>query len=754
MGRDQKGRIAVPETIYRSCPTCEASCGLILEIDRDKREVLSIKGDPDDARSRGYVCAKSQAFHHLYKDPERLRRPVRRDGDDWVEVSWEEALEDVAARLRAVREAHGKDAIAMYYGNPNGHNFHTQIYTQLFIGMLDTERFFSAGSVDQQPKNLSSELLYGNAWLFPVPDLSRTDYFVCMGGNPMVSQGSLLGAPDVGRELKAIRGRGGRIVVIDPRRTETAQMADRHLFVRPGTDALLLMAWVNELFTRDAVQPGPLAQRIEGLSELQALARPFTPEAVAARTGVPAESLRQLIDDFAAAERPVLYGRIGLCTQSFGTLASWLVDVVNLLQGRLDEEGGAMFARPATGQNESRGEPQPLQHGRWHSRARGFPEYMSMLPASCMAEELECTGQDAVHALITVAGNPVLSVPNGKRIDAAMEGIDFKVALDIYINETTRHADYILPSTTQLEHSNYDFLFSAFAQRNFAHYSPQVFDKEDGALDQFEIFLELLARMNGMQATDLDAMMLDGLIDTVLQSPALESVDKARVLDASAQHEGGERLLDILLRVGPYGDQFDDESDGLNLERVKAQPHGVDLGPLQANVLPHFLNTEGGAIRLLHPLLESDIARLAASLDEAVPDLVLIGRRHIRDMNSWLHNLPNYARGANRCTLMMHPDDAGDRGIADGDTATISSAVGALEVPVELHDGLMPGVVSLPHGFGHRYAGTRQSVASEQLPGVSANDLVDDQFLDEPSGTSVVNGVAVAVCAVHSPAAQ
>ncbi len=731
------------QIIHRSCPTCEASCGLTMEVDRERGEVLSVKGDPDDVRSQGYVCAKSQAFHHIYRDPERLRRPVKRVGGDWEEVSWDEALDAVAARLAAVRDEYGKDAIAMYYGNPNGHNFHTQIYTQLFIGMLDTERFFSAGSVDQQPKNLSSELLYGNAWLFPVPDLSRTDFFVCMGGNPMVSQGSLLGAPDVGREFAALRERGGHMVVIDPRRTETAAVADQHLFIRPGTDALLLMAWVHELFARQAVNIGALADRVEGLAALEELARPFTPEAVAPRTGVPAAALRALVDGFAGAQRPVLYGRIGLCTQAFGTLASWLVDVVNLLQGRLDEEGGAMFARPATGQNESRGEPQPLQHGRWKSRARGFPEYMSMLPASCMAEEMECTGADAVRALITVAGNPVLSVPNGKRIDAAMDNVEFKVALDIYINETTRHADYILPSTTQLEHSNYDFLFAAFAQRNFARYSPQVFAPEPGAKHQHEIFVELLARMNGMSASDLDAMMLDGLVDSVL--PALEGVGKEQVLAASAHHEGGERLLDILLRVGPYGDRFAAGGEGLNLDKVKAQPHGVDLGPLQPGVLPQMLNTQDGCIRLLHPLLEADIARLAAALDEPAPVLVLIGRRHIRDMNSWLHNLKNYARGADRCTLYMHPDDAAGRGIADGDVAEISSAVGRLAVPVEYHDGMMPGVVSLPHGFGHRYPGTRQSTASGQLPGVSANDLVDDDALDLPSGTSVVNGVAVEV---------
>lgn len=732
------------ETVYRSCPTCEASCGLILQVDREQQQIISIKGDPDDARSKGYVCAKSQAFRYIHEDEQRLRHPVKRVGDEWHEISWETAIDEVGERLADIRERHGKDSIAMYYGNPNGHNFHTQIYTQLFIGMLDTERFFSAGSVDQQPKNLSSELLYGNAWLFPVPDLARTDFFVCMGGNPVVSQGSLLGAPDAASAIAGVSQRGGTVVVIDPRRTETAEIADRHEFIRPGTDALFLFAWVNELIAQGGVAPGILAERIEGLDELLQLAAPFTPEAVAPKTGISADALRSLVADFSAADKPVLYGRIGLCTQAFGTLASWLVDVINLLHGRLDEVGGAMFARPATGQNESTGTPQPLQHGRWTSRASGFPEYMNMLPASCMAEELECDGDDTIRGVITVAGNPVLSVPNGKRIDAALGDVECMVALDIYINETTRHADYILPSTTQLEHSNYDFLFSAFAQSNYARYSPQVFEPGAETRDQFEIFVELLARMNAMQAADLDAMLVDGLIDSIAQAPQLQGIDADTIREATRTHAGGERLLDVLLRAGPYGDHFG-QREGLSLETVKAAKHGVDLGPLQPHILPQLLNTEGGRIRLLHPLLTADVKRLQDSLADATPELVLIGRRHIRDMNSWLHNISQYARGKNRCTLMMHPQDAESRGLADGSDAVITSEVGELTVPVEFHAGLMPGVVSLPHGFGHRYSGTQQSIASDMAPGVSANDLVDDTVLDLPSGTSVVNGVPVRV---------
>lgn len=731
------------ETVYRTCPTCEASCGLKLEVDRERRQVLSIKGDPDDVRSRGYVCAKSQAFRYIYEDAERLRRPVKRVGKAWQEISWEEALQEVATRLGEVRNKYGKDAIAMYYGNPNGHNFHTQLYTQLFITMLDTERFFSAGSVDQQPQNLACELLFGNAWMFPVPDLARSDYFVCMGANPAVSQGSLLGAPDAMSMIRAISERGGKTVVIDPRRTETAEGCDQYIPVLPGSDALLLFAWVNELFAIDGIETGALESIVDGVDTVRKLAQPFTPESVAAATGVSAETLRSMVAEFCAADAPVLYSRIGLCTQRFGTLASWLVYVINILTGRLDAPGGSMFARPATGQGESNGKVHTVEHGRFTSRARGFPEYMSMLPASLMAEELECNGDDAVHAMITVAGNPVLSVPNGKRIGAAMEGLDFVVALDFYINETTSRADIILPSTTQLEHSNYEFLFSGFAQRNATRYSPRVFEPEPDSKQQYELFLEIIGRMNGMSAQDLNAMMLDGMVAQVCE--ASENLDADTIKQSTEQYVDGERLLDILLRVGPYGDQFDDSGTGLNLEKVKAASHGIDLGPLQPR-LPEILRTEGRRISLVHGVIENDVERLKQSMVPVEQDqLLLIGRRHIRDMNSWLHNIHQYARGKNRCTLLVNPQDATRIGLVDGGRARVAGRVGEQEVEVSVSDEIMPGVVSLPHGFGHRHGDSRQTVAMTEIPGVSANDLVDDNVLDLPSGTSVVNGVPVRV---------
>lgn len=735
------------ETVYRSCPTCEASCGLVLEVDRENKQVLSIKGDTEDQRSRGYVCAKSQAFRYIYEDPERITQPMKKINGSWQPISWEEALSETASRLAAVRDQYGKDAIAMYYGNPNGHNFNTQIYTQLFIGMLNTERFFSAGSVDQQPKNLSCELLYGNGWVFSIPDIDNTDFFVCMGGNPMVSQGSLMSAPDIKSRLHGIKDRAGKVVVIDPRRTETADQADQHLFIRPGTDAFLLMAFVNQLFATDQVKPGRLAAFSDGIDELRELCQPYTPETVSDITGIDAAAIKQLVADFCAAKAPVLYGRIGLCTQEFGTLASWLVDIVNILTGRLDAKGGAMFPRPATAHNDPAAAPAEFGYNRWQSKGRGFPEYMGMLPASLMAEEMELQGEHQVRAMITVAGNPVLSVPNGKRIHTAMQDLDFMVAFDFYINETTSQADIILPSTTQLEHSNYDFLFSSTSVRNFARYSPQTFTPEGESREQWELMVDVVARMNGMTLDDMSAMMLDGLIGQ-LQGNAAELAEfSAEDIKAkSGHHPGPEQLLDIMLRAGPYGDKFGLQP-GLSLDTVKDSPHGIDLGPLEPR-LPELLATKDQRINLVPEVIIADIPRLQGVLDKGRNDqLLLIGRRHIRDMNSWLHNLNNYARGKNRCTLIIHHNDAERIGLSQGGNALIKSRVGEFLAEVECSDAIMPGVVSLPHGFGHNYQGTQQSIATQTIPGVSANDLVDDNLMDMPSGTSIVNGVAVEVFA-------
>ena len=741
-------------TLYRSCPTCEASCGLALEVDREAKKIISIKGDPDDHRSRGYVCAKSQAFRYVYEDGERLRKPVRRNGDRWEEISWEEALNLAAEKLSGIKSQYGKDSIAMYIGNPLGHDVGAQLYFQPLHAMFDTQRFFSGGTVDQQPKNMSCAAMFGDVWFIPVPDLDHTDFFICMGGNPLVSQGSLMSAPNAELRFEQLRERGGKLVVIDPRRTETAAIADSHIFIRPGSDAFFLLAFVNVLFAEERVQLGRLEAFTDGVDEVRELAKRYTPENTAAITGVDAAVTRQLVADFCAAEKPVLYGRLGLCTQRYGTLASWLVDVVNVLTGRLDAEGGSMFARPATGNFERWMPTMPFPRDRWKSRVRGFPECYGQLPASLMAEEITAPGEDKVRALITLAGNPVLTVPNGEALREALDTVDFMVAIDLYINETTSKADLILPPSVQLENSNYDMLFQGTSVRNFCRYIPQTFEAEPGSLQQWRVILELTARSHGMKGDDLDNMMLDGMIDMALaNNPRLQHLDKATIRSKLSDEHGWERQIDFMLRAGPYGDAFAEDGEGLSLAEVKKHPHGLDLGPLQPR-LPEMLRTEDQRIKLMHPMIREDMLRLDSELDAPAAQngkMLLIGRRHIRDMNSWLHNIHQYTRGKNRCTLLVNPDDAERIGLRNGGPAKLRSSQTQNEIvaEVEISDQMMPGVVSLPHGFGHIYDDSKQSNASTAA-GVSCNFVIDADALDLPSGTSVVNGAPIEVLPVSA----
>jgi anaerobic selenocysteine-containing dehydrogenase len=737
------------ETIRSSCPTCEASCGLLVQVDRTDNTILSIQGDPEDHRSRGYVCPKSQAFKHVYDDAERLRHPVRRTSEGWREISWEEALSTVATRFNEIRAKHGKDAIAFFVGEPTGHDYGVQLYLQPLMKLLQTERFFSSGTVDQHPQQMVCYALFGQQWLFPVPDIDRTDLFICMGGNPLVSQGSIMSAPDIKRRLAALRARGGKSIVIDPRRTETANSCDQHIFIKPGTDAFFLLAFVNVLFAENRVALGRLAPVIDGVDALRAVANDFTPENTAAVTGVDSVVLRTLVKNYCATDRAALYARIGLCTQEFGTLAHWLICAISLLTGKLDRDGGMMFPRPATGPAALGvgGDPAP-PFARWHSRVRGFPETCGELPASLMAEEITAPGKDKVRGVITLCGNPVLSVPNGKRVREALKTVDFMVSVDIYINETTSQADIILPSTVQMEHNNYDLAYQGTTVRNFANFSPAVVPPAPGLREGWEILLELTARMAGTEAAAMDTMIIQGLADqlaSVAQSGGGD-LEAATIVAKVGSKVGPERMLDAMLRAGPYGDGFDDAAEGLSLAKLIAANRCVDLGPMQPQ-LPENLCTPGRRIDLMHAIFADDLPRLRAAFDrhlKAGPnDVLLIGRRHVRDMNTWLHNLTPYVRGKNRCTLKVHPDDARRIGLCDGGKAKVTSRVGSAEVPVEISDEIMPGVVSLPHGFGHRYADARQSTARDVLPGVSCNDLIDDEVLDIPSGTSVVNGAAV-----------
>jgi anaerobic selenocysteine-containing dehydrogenase len=748
-------------TAYRTCPLCEATCGLELTLS-DAGAVERVRGDADDVFSHGFLCPKGVSLKELHDDPDRLRTPLRRGPDGALApCTWDEAFAAIDVGLRDVLEAGGRDAVAVYLGNPGAHGMAGPLYGRVLLKALATRNVFSASTVDQYPKQLASGLMFGGGLTVAVPDLDHTDWLLVLGANPLASNGSLMTAPDVRGRLAAIQGRGGRIVVVDPRRTRTARVADEHVPIIPGTDALLLMAMVHTLFDEDLVRPGPLEPLIAGIDEVRELAAPFAPERVAAATGIAAATVRRLARELAGAPRGVVYGRIGTTTQAFGTTASWLVDVLNTLTGNLDRPGGAMFAQPAIGAANARGHAgsgRGVLHGRWASRVRGLGEVFGELPVACLAEEIETPGEGQVRALITLAGNPVVSTPNAGRLDAALASLDFMVSVDLYVTETTRHADVVLPAPSPLERSHYDVALYSFAIRNVANYSPAVLPLPDGVEDEWRVLLRLAAIAAGA-GPDADVDAFDDLVTTewlrrevATEGSLVAGRDPADLLHELHPRRGPERLLDAMLRTGPYGDGFgaDPAHGDLSLAVLEANPHGVDLGPLHPR-LPDALRTPSGRVELAPPAFAADVPRLREALDvRPEGSLLLIGRRDLRSNNSWMHNLPLLVRGPDRCTLQVHPDDAARHRLVDGAVARVRSRVGAITLPVEVTDDLMPGVVSIPHGWGHGVDGVGWSVAADH-PGANSNVLSDELAVEPLTGTAILNGIPVEVEPVESP---
>ncbi|HEU0035578.1 MAG TPA: molybdopterin-dependent oxidoreductase [Kofleriaceae bacterium] len=730
--------------VKRICPLCEATCGLALTVG-DDGAIASIRGDDDDVLSGGFLCPKGVALRDLHADPDRLRAPlVRRDGKH-VEVSWDEAFAEIERRLPPILERHGRDAIAMVLGNPTAHKFGLLLYGARLGRALGTHNVYSASTLDQMPKQLAAGWMFGHWLSIPVPDLVRTDLLVVLGANPMVSNGSLWTVPDFRGKAKAMQARGGHLVVIDPRRTETAELADEHHFIRPGGDAFLLLAIVHVLFAERLVRPGTVAPHVAGLADLEAAVHDFSPERVADRCGIAAADIRALARRLATTERAALYGRIGTCTQEFGTIASWLVDVINVLTGHLDVAGGAMFPKaPAFAANTvgAPGRGKGISVGRRTSRVSRAPEVFGELPMGCLAEEIETPGDGQIRAAITVAGNPVLSAPDGPRLAAALASLELVVSIDIYLNETTRHADVILPGRSPLEDGHYDVALPQLAWRNVARYSPPALPASPDHPSEWQVLLRLLQIATGkpgdLRALD-DALFADDV-------RRLAGAAAEMILPQLAHREGPERLLDFALRAGPYGDRFGMTPGGLTLDRLIAAPSGIDLGPLEPRI-PELLRTPSGKIELAPPPLVDDLARVHAALDRPAPALVVIGRRQLRSNNSWMHNLPTLAKGPVRCLALVHPDDAARHHLVDGGRARIASGPRSIEVTVAITDEVMPGVVSVPHGWGHDQPDTRMAIARER-PGANLNALFDPALRDPLSGNAVLSGVPIEITAV------
>ncbi len=767
-------------THLRICPLCEACCGLEIKV-RDN-QVISIRGHEADVFSAGYICPKGVALKDLHEDPDRLRTPLIKRKGVFEPATWDDAFAEIARRLPAVTQSHGRNATGVIFGNPSAHKTGLMLYIPRLVKALGTHNVFSASTLDQMPRHLSSGLLFGHWMSVPVPDIARCDLLIVLGANPVASNGSMWTVPDFKGHASAMQARGGQLVVIDPRRTETAALANAHHFIRPGADVFLLLGMVHTLFAEGLARPGRMAEFVTGIDDIRRAIgdfSDFSADKVASRCAVPADTIRSLTRQLATTPRASLYARIGACTQEFGTLTTWLVDVINTLTGHLDEPGGAMFAKAAAFAGNTMGEPgagRGVSTGRIKSRVSGAPEVMSEFPITCLAEEIETPGVGQIRALITVATNPVLSSPNGQRLARALEGLDFMVSMDIYLNETTRHADVILPGLSPLEDLHYDVPFPQMSWRNHARYSPPVLQREGASASQpqpeWETLLRLAAIASGKQV-GMSAAQIDD--ETFMEDTRKLFGDGAQaVLDATQGLHGPERLLDVALRTGPHGAGFGDESaknpQALTLAKVKASSAagGIDLGELSPRI-PELLRTLSGKIELAPTLMLNDLQRAAADLTRPVPDMVIIGRRDVRSNNSWMHNLPILAKGPMRCTAMVHPADARRLGLVDGEltqiTAARAPATGqgqangprlgdqaqqspqTLQVQVKISDDMMPGVVSLPHGWGHDLPGTSQKLAA-QRPGANLNALLDENWRDPLSGNAVLSGLEVTLKAV------
>lgn len=704
------------QTHFRTCNLCEAMCGIVIQHDGDK--VLSIKGDKDDPFSKGYICPKATALQDLHEDSDRLRHPVERTANGWKEISWPDALDKVAAGIQSVQKKHGKNALGIYLGNPNVHNLGSMLTIKHLLTSIKTRSRFSATSIDQLPHHIVSMHLFGHMLRIPVPDVNRTQYMFIIGGNPLASNGSIMTAPNMRQKLKDIKARDGKVVVIDPRRTETADIASEHHFIRPATDVLLLLAMLNEIYLQGYAdkaraknnRAAALAPEIERLADF---AQEYSAESVADITGISATETKRLVKEFCEAESSVCYGRMGVSVQEFGLLSQYLIMVINIVTGRLDEVGGLMFPNPAVDVVNNSG---PGYLGKRHSRVSNLPDFNGDYPVVAMADEMLVEGTGQLKGFMTVAGNPVLSTPNGEKLDEAFASLDFMVAIDYFVTETSRHADIILPPVSPLERDHYDVTFNNFAVHNVAKYSKALFRKKKSAKHDWQIYLELAKRLDKKAPL---ATRVERLLVKVL---------------------GPKFMLNQGLKRGPY--------KGLNLKKLKKNPHGIDLGPLKRMLL-EALKHKDKQIHLNVDFYQADLERVQEMVQNYDDQqILLIGRRHVRSNNSWLHNSYRLVKGKPRCTLMLHPETAKEYGIEDGQNVKVTSRVGSVNIIAEVTDELMPKVVSIPHGWGHGRKGVKQKIAQAHA-GVSVNDLTDDTLIDQLSGNAAVNGVPVQLEAVE-----
>lgn len=720
----------------RVCPLCEGMCGIQLEVEGDR--VVKVRPDAENVWSRGHICPKGTVLGALHHDPDRLRQPMIREGSEWREASWEQAFAHTEKLVNQVREKYGQQAFGFYGGNMTGKGFASSRYMMLLLGQANFAQRFSSSSLDQLPKNLSSHLMYGNMWKIPIPDIDNTDLLVVMGGNPAVSNGSIFCHPNIMDAIKTLRARGGKVIVIDPVRTRTAKSADQWLPLRPGTDAALLLAVVHVLFDEDRVSLKHLSDLVNGLDELRRITRGFSPERVADFCGISAEKIRHLALEIATAPRAAIYGRIGTCTQEFGTLGSWLVDSIAIITGNMDAIGGSMWSTQVAPHLElTPPYPSDAPVIGPPNRVRAVRGVLGQYPASCLAEEIETPGDGQLRALLTFGANPVVSAPEPNRTREALATLECMISLDIYINETTRHAHVIFPSPSLLEQPHWDVWGWIWSLTSGGHYSPATFIAHDQP-EEWHVMARLGTIFGGHADADINALddqYFAGMCEQV-------GIDPAKAL-AELPIRGPERILDLCIRTGPFGDRFGDNPSGLRLEDFKNRPEGILLGHTKPQGAA-AITTPSGKIELTPELCLADLPRLKEAMARPRHGLQLVSRRQLASLNSWMHNLDKLVRGKERCSLQMHPEDSAAHGLVDGDTAKVCSQSGEIIALVEVTEDIRPGVVCLPHGWSEDHEGVHLRVASRH-PKANINVLSPGILVDEASGNAVFNGIEVQV---------
>ncbi len=749
-------------THFRTCNLCEAMCGIAIEVENN--QITSIKGDHDDTFSKGHICPKALALKDIQEDPDRLKQPLMKTKEGWKTISWNKAFDLVASKAKEIQKTYGKNALGAYFGNPNTHHHGNILYLLPFIQALKTKNRFSATSNDQLPHMQANLELFGNQYLFPVPDIDHMDLFILLGSNPSASNGSLMSAPDYSGRLKKICQRG-EVILIDPRKTESTKTCTEHLFIKPGTDAFLLLGILNTLFAENLIETGRLHPHMEGLAEIQLICAEFSPELVSTSTGISPENITKLARKLASTPRACIFGRMGTSTQEFGGIATWLIYVINALTNHLDERGGLMFTKPAADMTEITDWLGQKGHLNRYRSISGLPEFSGELPSSTMADQILLDSDEQIKMMFVVAGNPILSSSNSKRLEEAFKSLDFMVSIDFYLNETSRHADIILPPTAPLEQSHYDLAFNMISVRNVAKFSPALFENDKNTRHDWQILLELKKRLDSLDILSrakesasyqvLKRVGPDGLLDLILrtgpygtQLPGTSQTGRF-IVDAIQGFIPSKHPIRKILDLSPYGTPNRSLSKGLCLSSLLNYPHGIDLGPLQSR-LPERLYTPKKRIRLAPISYLKDMTRLRKALErEPSNNLLLIGRRHVRSNNSWLHNSYRLVKGKNRCTLMIHPEDAQKANLKDGDTALVKSRVGMLHIETQVTKEIMQGVISIPHGWGHSLPDTQLSVA-EKYSGVNINILTDDAFVDRLTGTAAFNGIPVSVSKVNN----